>query len=59
MALSGIKPSYTGLTFVDTRIIDIDEKHPEVGSYLGNGTLFAIDDNKVCSLGVLLPLRTL
>lgn len=56
-ALSNIKPSYAGLTFVDTRIIDIDEKHPELASYLGNGSLLAIDDNKVCS--VLLPLQTL
>jgi 2-polyprenyl-6-methoxyphenol hydroxylase-like FAD-dependent oxidoreductase len=44
--LSAAKPEYTGLTFVEIHLDDIDERHPELAELVGNGTTFALGDGK-------------
>lgn len=44
--LSTAKPEYTGLTFVEIRLDDVDERHPDLAELVGNGTMFALGDGK-------------
>jgi len=48
-ALSGAEPSYVGITMVEINVSDIDSKYPELSTFVGPGTIFATDDNKVTS----------
>ncbi|MGH8028096.1 MAG: FAD-dependent oxidoreductase [Pseudoxanthomonas sp.] len=43
--LSGSVPSYTGVTFVECWLDDVDERHPDVAELIGHGTMFALHDN--------------
>lgn len=45
-ALSPARPKYTGVTFVETQINDIDTRFPELGELVGQGSFMAIDVNK-------------
>ena len=44
--LSNAEPSYTGITMVEFHISDIDTRYPDLGSFIGQGTLSALDNNK-------------
>jgi 2-polyprenyl-6-methoxyphenol hydroxylase-like FAD-dependent oxidoreductase len=44
--LTNTKPVYTGLTVVDCRISNLDEKFPELGKFVGRGTVFALSDGR-------------
>ena len=44
--LSSAKPQYCGVTFVEIQFSEVDDRHPEIAKLVGNGTLFAISDNK-------------
>ncbi|NMO92964.1 NAD(P)/FAD-dependent oxidoreductase [Actinomycetospora sp. TBRC 11914] len=40
--LSGAVPAYTGISFVTTRLHDVDQAHPEAAAAVGGGMLFAL-----------------
>ncbi|RZA22681.1 MAG: FAD-dependent monooxygenase [Proteobacteria bacterium] len=40
--LSKVKPEYTGVTFYEIGIDDVDEQHPEIASLVGRGSMFAL-----------------
>ena len=44
--LSSAKPEYTGVTFVDIQLTDVDKKLPELASLVGKGSLLALGDNR-------------
>jgi 2-polyprenyl-6-methoxyphenol hydroxylase-like FAD-dependent oxidoreductase len=44
--LTPVKPEYTGITFVEIRLSDTATKHPEARALVGDGSLFALSDNK-------------
>ena len=44
--LSPATPEYTGVTFVEIHLADVDERHPELAELVGNGSMFALSDNK-------------
>ena len=44
--LTDAKPSYTGVSFVQIAISDVKARHPEIAETVGDGTLFALQDNK-------------
>ena len=44
--LTDAKPSYTGVSFVQIAIGDVKGRHPEIAKTVGDGTLFALQDNK-------------
>jgi 2-polyprenyl-6-methoxyphenol hydroxylase-like FAD-dependent oxidoreductase len=44
--LTNTKPVYTGLIVVDCRISNLDEKFPELGKFVGRGTVFALSDGR-------------
>jgi len=39
-------PEYTGVTFIDIQLSDVDGTNAEIGKLIGPGTLCALDDNK-------------
>ncbi|HEV7317478.1 MAG TPA: NAD(P)/FAD-dependent oxidoreductase [Ensifer sp.] len=41
-ALTRVQPVYTGMTFVELWIDEIDERHPEIAEMIGRGTMFAL-----------------
>lgn len=43
-ALSDVKPAYTGVTFFELWIGDIDRRHPELSALLGCGSMFALHE---------------
>jgi 2-polyprenyl-6-methoxyphenol hydroxylase-like FAD-dependent oxidoreductase len=44
--LTPVKPEYTGVTLVEIRLEDAATKHPEALATVGQGSLFALSDNK-------------
>jgi 2-polyprenyl-6-methoxyphenol hydroxylase-like FAD-dependent oxidoreductase len=44
--LTEARPVYTGVTFVELWITDVDRKHPAIAQFVGRGTLFALHDGK-------------
>jgi 2-polyprenyl-6-methoxyphenol hydroxylase-like FAD-dependent oxidoreductase len=44
--LSSAKPEYTGVTFVEIHLDDVDERHPDLAELVGNGSMHALSDNK-------------
>ncbi|MGP9420881.1 FAD-dependent monooxygenase [Pseudomonas reactans] len=44
--LSPAKPSYAGVTFIETYLHNADEDHPESAAAVGGGTLFALEPNR-------------
>ncbi len=40
--LTAVKPAYTGISFVEGRIRQADEKHPACAAVVGRGALFAL-----------------
>ena len=44
--LSDEKPTYAGLSYVDSYLQDVDELHPEIAETVGEGALYAIQPGK-------------
>ncbi|RAG84033.1 FAD-dependent monooxygenase [Streptacidiphilus pinicola] len=44
--LSAAEPAYTGVTFVETGLGDVDTRHPHLAALTGSGTMMALDDNR-------------
>lgn len=45
-ALTDVRPVYTGITFFECRLDDVDSRHAELAALLGHGTMFAIHGRK-------------
>ena len=43
-ALTDVKPTYTGVTFVELWLDDADERHREIAQLVGHGTMFSFHD---------------
>ncbi|MDB5034893.1 MAG: monooxygenase [Chlorobi bacterium] len=44
--LSDVAPEYSGLSFVEMRILDADVRHPDLAGLVGQGLMFALSDEK-------------
>ncbi|WP_370963611.1 FAD-dependent oxidoreductase [Amycolatopsis sp. cg9] len=44
--LSDAVPAYSGLSFVEARLSDVDERHPAVAELVGSGSMFALAAGK-------------
>jgi 2-polyprenyl-6-methoxyphenol hydroxylase-like FAD-dependent oxidoreductase len=44
--LSDEKPTYAGLSYVDSYLHDVDELHPEIAKTVGEGAMYAIQPGK-------------
>ncbi|KAJ6513142.1 FAD dependent oxidoreductase [Mycena sanguinolenta] len=44
--LSPAKPDYSGTVSIELSLIDVDNRNPELGSFVGQGTFSALDDQK-------------
>jgi 2-polyprenyl-6-methoxyphenol hydroxylase-like FAD-dependent oxidoreductase len=44
--VTSFKPLYSGVSMIEYKISDADEKHPEASSLVGYGNFFALADNK-------------
>jgi 2-polyprenyl-6-methoxyphenol hydroxylase-like FAD-dependent oxidoreductase len=44
--LSDQKPTYAGMSYVDTYLHDVDERHPEAAAAVGNGAMYALIPGK-------------
>ncbi|EKV17931.1 Monooxygenase, putative [Penicillium digitatum] len=42
--LTNWEPEYTGLTVIDCRISDLDERFPKLGEFIGRGTHFCLSE---------------
>ncbi|WP_058379014.1 FAD-dependent oxidoreductase [Pandoraea norimbergensis] len=43
--LSDVVPVYTGVTFVECWLDEVDTRHPEIAALVGRGTMFSLHDN--------------
>lgn len=44
--VSDAKPAYTGVSFIEMGISDVETRHPEVSAKVGRGSFFALEDDK-------------
>jgi 2-polyprenyl-6-methoxyphenol hydroxylase-like FAD-dependent oxidoreductase len=44
--VSDAKPAYSGVSFIEMGISDVETTHPEVSAMVGRGSFFALEDNK-------------
>ena len=44
--LTDVTPAYTGVTFVDMHVRDVDRDHPDLARLVGRGKFFALADGK-------------
>ncbi len=44
--VSDAKPEYTGVSFIESAISDVQTRHPDVSATVGRGSFFAMEDNK-------------
>lgn len=44
--LSAARPEYTGIAFLELQLSDVDQTHPACAALVGQGTMFALSDNK-------------
>ncbi len=44
--LSKATPIYTGVTFIELEVDDVDRQHPDIAQLVGRGSMMAISDNK-------------
>ena len=44
--LSDAQPTYLGISFIETHLLDVDVRHPESVALVGNGSMFAMSDEK-------------
>lgn len=45
-AMTPVMPEYTGITFVEFWLTDVDDRHPELSRLVGRGTMFALGEGK-------------
>lgn len=43
-ALTDVRPTYTGITFVELWLNEVDRRHPELSSFVGRGTMFSLQN---------------
>jgi 2-polyprenyl-6-methoxyphenol hydroxylase-like FAD-dependent oxidoreductase len=43
-ALTNVRPDYTGVTFIELWLADVDARHPVLAKLVGHGTLFSLHD---------------
>jgi 2-polyprenyl-6-methoxyphenol hydroxylase-like FAD-dependent oxidoreductase len=44
--LSDAKPEYSGITYIETYLYDVDERHPDAAEAVGNGAMYALTPGK-------------
>ena len=44
--LSDARPIYSGISFIETHVLDADVRYPELATLVGRGTMFAFEDEK-------------
>ncbi|PYE18384.1 2-polyprenyl-6-methoxyphenol hydroxylase-like FAD-dependent oxidoreductase [Paraburkholderia silvatlantica] len=44
--LTDVKPAYTGVTFVETRLLDVERTLPEIARLVGDGVALSLGDQK-------------
>jgi 2-polyprenyl-6-methoxyphenol hydroxylase-like FAD-dependent oxidoreductase len=44
--VSSVTPTYTGVTFIEFGLDDVDQQHPILARLVGRGSMFALADNK-------------
>lgn len=44
--LSDAQPTYSGISFVETHLLDVVVHHPEIATLVGGGSMFALSDEK-------------
>ena len=44
--LSDARPVYSGLSFVEAHLSDVDSRYPDSAAFVGPGSMFALDDGK-------------
>ncbi len=44
--LSEAQPAYSGISFVETRLLAVDTRHPEIAALVGRGSMFALSEEK-------------
>ena len=44
--LSDAQPLYLGISFIETHLLDVDARHPEIAALAGRGSMFALSDEK-------------
>jgi 2-polyprenyl-6-methoxyphenol hydroxylase-like FAD-dependent oxidoreductase len=44
--LSAEQPTYSGMSYVDTYLHDVDRRHPAAAAAVGNGALYALEPDK-------------
>jgi 2-polyprenyl-6-methoxyphenol hydroxylase-like FAD-dependent oxidoreductase len=44
--VSAARPVYSGIAFVSARLQDVEERHPGAAAVVGNGLVFALDDER-------------
>ncbi|WP_213762896.1 NAD(P)/FAD-dependent oxidoreductase [Caballeronia sp. dw_19] len=44
--ISALKPAYSGVTFIETRLTAVDTLHPALATLVGPGSILALGDNK-------------
>ncbi|WP_220203195.1 FAD-dependent monooxygenase [Reticulibacter mediterranei] len=44
--VSSATPTYTGVTFIEFGLDDVDQQHPILARLVGHGSMFALADNK-------------
>ncbi len=44
--LTPVKPEYSGISFLEMYLSNVDEAHPESAALVGSGTMVALSDNK-------------
>lgn len=44
--LTDAVPVYQGVSFIETEVLDIDDKHPNIARLVGDGTMFAVEEQK-------------
>jgi 2-polyprenyl-6-methoxyphenol hydroxylase-like FAD-dependent oxidoreductase len=44
--LSAARPEYSGISFLELHLSEVDRRHPDSAALVGLGTMFALSDNK-------------
>lgn len=44
--LSEARPAYSGVSFIETHLFDVDTRHPEIAALVGRGSMSALSDEK-------------
>jgi 2-polyprenyl-6-methoxyphenol hydroxylase-like FAD-dependent oxidoreductase len=44
--VSGAEPIYLGVSFAETHLLEVKKRHPESATLVGNGSMFALSDEK-------------